>query len=84
MYAADDPPPLTASHLRIARPCRYLTRTERFWVSGLDLHVLERVQPQDRGQHELVILGWPGAAWHQELVSEPGGPGDVARWIEVD
>jgi catechol 2,3-dioxygenase-like lactoylglutathione lyase family enzyme len=73
MYAADDPPPLAASHLRIARPSRDLARTERFWVSGLGLQVLERIQTQAEGDHELVMLGWPGAAWHMELVADPEG-----------
>jgi catechol 2,3-dioxygenase-like lactoylglutathione lyase family enzyme len=73
MYPAHDPAPLSSSHLRIARPTRDLARTERFWVTGLGLEVLERVQPQDRGEHELVMLGWPGAAWHLELVSDPDG-----------
>jgi hypothetical protein len=49
MDTADDPPPLAASHLRIARPSRDLARTERFWVSGLGLQVLERIQPQAEG-----------------------------------
>ena len=35
--------------------------------------MLERIQPQAAGEHELVILGWPGAAWHLELVGDPGG-----------
>lgn len=73
MYAADDPALLASSHLRIARPSRDLARAERFWLSGLGLRELERIRPQDRGEHELVILGWPGAAWHLELVSDPDG-----------
>jgi catechol 2,3-dioxygenase-like lactoylglutathione lyase family enzyme len=73
MYIAEDPPPLAASHLRIARPSRDLARTERFWVSGLGLRVLERIQPRAEDEHELVMLGWPGAAWHLELVSDPDG-----------
>jgi hypothetical protein len=73
MDAAADPPPLASSHLRIARPSRDLARTEGFWVSGLGLQVLERVRPQASGEHELVILGWPGAAWHLEIVAGPHG-----------
>jgi catechol 2,3-dioxygenase-like lactoylglutathione lyase family enzyme len=73
MHAAEDRPPLAASHLRIARPARDLAQAERFWVSGLGLRALERVQPQAAGEHELVILGWPSAAWHLELVGDPGG-----------
>jgi hypothetical protein len=33
--------------------------------------VLERIQPQAEGEHELLMLGWPGAAWHLELVADP-------------
>ena len=69
------PPPVrprwASAHLRIARPGRDLTRTTKFWVSGLGRQVLERVQPQASGEHELVMLGWPGAAWHLELVRRP-------------
>ena len=53
MYAADDPPPLAASHLRIARSARDLARTERFWAAGLGLRVLERIQPGQR-----VTMSW--------------------------
>jgi hypothetical protein len=73
MYAADDPAPLASSHLRIARPSRDLARTERFWVRGPGLQVPERAQPQDRGGHRPVMLGWPGAAWHPELARDPDG-----------
>jgi hypothetical protein len=34
----------------------------RFWVSGLGLRVLERIQPQAADEHEPVILDWPGPA----------------------
>jgi catechol 2,3-dioxygenase-like lactoylglutathione lyase family enzyme len=73
MHATDAPPPLAASHLRIARPSHDLAQAERFWVSGLGLQVLERIQPRAEGEHELLMLGWPGAAWHLELVSDPDG-----------
>jgi catechol 2,3-dioxygenase-like lactoylglutathione lyase family enzyme len=62
---------LAPSHVRIARPSRDLARAEAFWVSGLGLHVLTRVQPHDGSEYELVMLGWPGAAWHLELVADP-------------
>ena len=71
MHATAGSPLLASAHLRIAQPSRDLTRTTKFWVSGLGLQVLERVQPQASGEHELVMLGWPGAAWHLELVRRP-------------
>jgi hypothetical protein len=37
------------------------------------LQVLERVQPDAEEEHELIMLGWPGAAWHLELVADPDG-----------
>jgi hypothetical protein len=70
MNAAAD---LASAHLRIARPSRALARTEGFWMNGLGLQVLQRVQPQASGEHELVILGWPGAAWHLEIAADPHG-----------
>ncbi len=65
--------PLASAHLRIARPARDLARAEAFWVGGLGLQVLERVQSQAGGEQDLVMLGWPGAAWHLELVGDPDG-----------
>jgi hypothetical protein len=57
MHATAGSPLPASAHLRIARPSRDPTRTTKFWVSGLGLKVLERVQPQASGQHELVMLG---------------------------
>ncbi len=65
--------PLPASHLRIARPSRDLRAAERFWVDGLGLDVLFRTGPGAEGGHALLMVGWPGAAWHLELVSDPEG-----------
>ncbi len=65
--------PLASAQLRIARPARDLARAEAFWIGGLDLQVLERIKPQAEGEHELVMLGWPGGAWHLELVAGPRG-----------
>jgi hypothetical protein len=74
MHATAGSPPLASAHLRIARPGRDPTQTTKIWASGLGLQVLERVQPQASGEHALVMLGWPGAAWHLELVrSYPAG-----------
>lgn len=58
--------PAAASHLRLARPVSDLAAAEHFWAAGLGLSVLWR---SDDG---LLAVGWPGAAWHLELVHEPG------------
>ena len=63
--------PVPASHLRIARPAHDLRAAERFWVDGLGLSVLFRTDGTAEGGHPLVMLGWPGAAWHLELVGDP-------------
>lgn len=65
--------PTSSSHLRIARPCRDLGRAERFWVEGLGLQVLYRTGADAEGGHTLLILGWPEATWHLELVGDPDG-----------
>jgi len=65
--------PQGSSHLRIARPSRDLARAQRFWVNGLELEVLYRTGPEAEGGHSLLMLGWPQAAWHLELVGGPGG-----------
>ncbi|SCL63640.1 Glyoxalase-like domain-containing protein [Micromonospora citrea] len=58
----------TAPHVRIARPSRDLTAAERFWVGGLGLDVLWRAAADGPGEHDLLIVGLPGAEWHLELV----------------
>jgi catechol 2,3-dioxygenase-like lactoylglutathione lyase family enzyme len=63
--------PGPGSHLRIARPSRDLRAAERFWVGGLGLQVLYRTDESAEGGHALLMLGWPGAAWHLELVGDP-------------
>jgi len=65
--------PLPTSHLRIARPSRDLRASERFWVHGPGLEVLFRADASAEGGHALLMVGWPDAAWHLELVSDPGG-----------
>src|SRR5215469_6263631 len=64
--------PSPASHLRIARPNHDLRASERFWAGGLGLEVLFRADASAEGGHALLMLGWPDAAWHLELVSDPG------------
>jgi catechol 2,3-dioxygenase-like lactoylglutathione lyase family enzyme len=63
--------PLPASHLRIARPSRDLRASERFWVDGLGLDVLFRLADSAEGGPALLMVGWPEAAWHLELVGDP-------------
>ncbi len=65
--------PLPASHLRIARPSRHLPTAETFWVTGLGMEVLFRADPDTEGGHGLLMVGWPAAAWHLELVGDPEG-----------
>jgi catechol 2,3-dioxygenase-like lactoylglutathione lyase family enzyme len=68
---ADGVAQLSSSHLRIARPTRDLERAEKFWVQGLGMSVLYRAGPDAEGGHALLMAGWPGAAWHLELVGDP-------------
>ena len=65
--------PLPTSQLRIARPSLDLAAAERFWVFGLGLDVLFRSGSSAASGHALLMVGWPDAAWHLELVSDPGG-----------
>ncbi|KAM0720295.1 hypothetical protein Q7P37_004431 [Cladosporium fusiforme] len=68
--------PAPHNHIRIARPSHDLARVERFYVEGLGLEVLYRVQPESNSHgpnghvDELVMLGWPHASWHLELVRD--------------
>jgi catechol 2,3-dioxygenase-like lactoylglutathione lyase family enzyme len=64
--------PRPDSHLRVARPSRDLRAAERFWVDGLGLDVLFRLDDSAEGGHALLMVGWPGAAWHLELIGDPG------------
>ncbi len=57
--------------VRIARPSRDLAAAERFYAGGLGLTVLYRAEAEGPGEHDLIMLGAPGAGWHLELV---GGP----------
>jgi catechol 2,3-dioxygenase-like lactoylglutathione lyase family enzyme len=63
--------PPAASPVRIARPSHDLRAAERFWVEGLGLDVLFRADDSAEGGHALLMVGWPGAAWHLELVGDP-------------
>jgi catechol 2,3-dioxygenase-like lactoylglutathione lyase family enzyme len=64
-----------AAHIRIARPSRDLGAAGRFWVEGLGLDVLYRHEADGTpGVHSLLMVGWPGAGWHLELVHDPAAP----------
>ena len=65
--------PSPASHLRIARPGHDLQASERFWVDGLGLDVLFRADSSAEGGHALLMVGWPDAGWHLELIGDPDG-----------
>ena len=74
--------PSPASHLRIARPSHDLQASERFWVDGLGLDVLFRADSSAEGGHALLMVGWPDAGWHLELVSDPDGETPAATTEE--
>lgn len=66
-----------AAHIRIARPSRDLAAAETFWADGLGLDVLWRATADGTpGHHSLLMVGWPGAAWHLELTHDPAAPTD--------
>ncbi len=66
--------PGPATHVRLARPSRDLAAAERFWVEGLGLSVLWRSTEREPGTHDLLMLGFPDAAWHFELALDPDHP----------
>ncbi|MEV3860012.1 VOC family protein [Streptomyces sp. NPDC050095] len=67
--------PLSTAHIRIARPSADLAAAEDFWTRGLGLDVLYRAEGGTTpGEHDLLMLGWPDAAWHLELVHEQAAP----------
>ena len=64
-----------AAHIRIARPSRDLDAAAAFWTDGLGLDVLWRDTADGTpGHHSLLMVGWPGAAWHLELTHDPAAP----------
>jgi catechol 2,3-dioxygenase-like lactoylglutathione lyase family enzyme len=75
--------PAPGNHLRIARPSHDLQAAERFWVDGLGLDVLFRADSSAEGGNALLMVGWPQAAWHLELVGDPDGA-TPARPTEED
>ncbi|MFJ1753031.1 VOC family protein [Kitasatospora sp. NPDC088134] len=63
-----------ATHVRHARPSRDLAAAERFWTEGLGLSVLWRTTERGPGEHDLVMVGFPGGSWHFELTRDPERP----------
>lgn len=64
--------PASTAHLRVARPSRDLTLAETFWRQGFGMQVLWRSPAGS--DHDLLMLGWPEAMWHLELVDDPLTP----------
>ncbi|WP_042417754.1 VOC family protein [Streptacidiphilus anmyonensis] len=58
----------------MARPSRSLAAAERFYVDGLGLEVLWRTKEHVPGEHDLLMVGLPGAHWHFELTHDPEHP----------
>ena len=55
-------------------------------MDGLGLHVLHRSGTEAEGAHALLMVGWPEAAWHLELVGDPHGetpPGSTEEDLVV-
>ncbi|MYW68561.1 VOC family protein [Streptomyces sp. SID8379] len=75
--------PPASAHLRIARPSLDLAAAEEFWAQGLGLDVVFRASGALPGEHDLLMLGWPEASWHLELVHAREAP-VVPRPTEED
>ena len=58
-------------HVRVARPSRDLAAAERFYVDGLGLTVLWRSTERVPGEHDLLMVGTPGAACRAAGMSIP-------------
>ncbi|MBC3843083.1 VOC family protein [Streptacidiphilus sp. 4-A2] len=70
------------THVRVARPSRDLAAAERFYVEGLGLSVLWRSGERKPGEHELLMVGPPGGAWHFELTRDPEQPLEPAPTVD--
>ena len=63
------------SHIRVARPPRSVRPRRDHGTGGLGLAVVWRAEGgTEPGEHDLLMLGWPDADWHLELVHEPARP----------
>jgi catechol 2,3-dioxygenase-like lactoylglutathione lyase family enzyme len=56
--------------MRIARPTADIQASAHFWVVGLGMDVLYQAGVEAQGGHALVMVGWPDAGWHIELVAD--------------
>lgn len=73
------------AHIRIARPSRNLAAAEQFYVAGLGMQVLyraERIAGDPDHAHDLLMVGWPAAGWHLELVRDPVNPVEPQPTVE--
>ena len=68
--------------IRIARPSRDLAAAERFYVDGLGLDVLWRTTERVPGEHDLLMVGPHGGAWHFELTHDPEQPLDPSPTVD--
>jgi catechol 2,3-dioxygenase-like lactoylglutathione lyase family enzyme len=68
--------------IRVARPSRDLAAAERFYVEGLGLTVLWRTTERVSGEHDLVMVGPAGGAWHFELTRDPENPLDPTPTVD--
>ncbi len=64
----------STAHVRVARPSLDLAAAERFYVDGLGLTVLWRTTERASGEHDLLMVGPTGGAWHFELTHDPDQP----------
>ena len=69
--------------IRVARPSRDLAAAERFYVGGLGCAVLWRATAEQPGEHDLLMVGLPGASWHLELVAAAEPPRPTAEDLLV-
>ncbi|WP_405362295.1 VOC family protein [Kitasatospora sp. NBC_00085] len=70
------------THVRVARPSRDLAAAERFYVDGLGLSVLWRTTEHVPGEHDLLMVGFPGGSWHFELTHDPDHPVEPAPTVD--
>ncbi|MGW4897085.1 VOC family protein [Kitasatospora sp. NPDC004240] len=72
----------TGTHIRVARPSRDLAAAERFYVGALGLEVLWRSTERVPGEHDLLMVGPAGGAWHFELTHDPEAPVEPAPTVD--
>lgn len=72
----------STTRIRVARPSRDLAAAERFYVDGLGLDVLWRSTERVAGEHDLLMVGPPGAAWHFELTHDPERPREPTPTVD--